>query len=719
MTLRRNEKAVWTRRDVRFAKRSRRMQCRAVHGSIRPAARALAMLALIAALAPEVAGGARAAAPDSDRAAHAAAREAAAPRAVPPFAPPFAHLPLAPPLALNGGFGEYRSNHFHGGLDLGTGGEVGRPVLAPLTGWIERVRASGAGYGRSLYLHGEDGRLLVFGHLDAYAPPIAAYVAAAQESTGQYEVDLWPEAGRFRVRAGDRIAWTGESGSGGPHLHIEVRRGDMAYHPLRSGLAIADSSAPTLVSVTLEPLDEASWVERSAAPVTIPLGASPATVTLIGRVRAVVAARDGIWRGVDRMVPWSVALGFDRVEVECRFDSVSWATDMPESDYIYDTGGVTGERGMRMWAPAGFRPRILRTREPVGDDAGTLVVRPGDPPRTLRLVARDVAGNTCERTLVLQPPATGAGAPDSARVGGRSVADSSDAFRFSSLPGNRLRVTFRGAPAGSRGVTINGHPASLAEGDWSAVLALSSPGSRDMPFHVVASGRGATGRAWTQTFQAVLRPDPTAPERTAEDGFRWTLPRGAQFETGPVLYRRNGATGGAPRELAERSDVLELMPLTLRLRKPVRIEWGGAQAPPANVGLYGDDGEGWGWIGSPLDSASGRRAGETRHFGRFALFADTLAPRLTPLRTPSRARGGPYNRWALETRVREEGSGVDPRASWIEVDGRKMPAEWDGEQEVLRWRPLRAPKPGPHRYTVVVRDRAGNERRAAGRFVMK
>jgi len=655
------------------------------------------------------AGDASGAGADSSRAARAAA--------APPFAPPFAHLPLAPPLSLNGGFGEYRSNHFHGGLDLGTGGEVGRPVLAPLSGWIERVRASGAGYGRSLYLHAEDGRLIVFGHLDAYAPAIAAYVAAAQESTGQYEVDLWPEAGRFRVKAGERIAWTGESGSGGPHLHIEIRRGDMAYHPLRAGLAIADSSAPTLVSVTLEPLDESSFVERSAAPVTIPLGGSPATVTAIGRVRAVVAARDGIWRGVDRMVPWSVSLSCDRVQVECRFDSVSWATDMPESDYIYDTGGVTGERGMLMWAPAGFRPRILRASEPVGEDAGTLVIRPGDPPRTLRLVARDVAGNVCERTVTLQPPAAGGEAPDSARIGGRALADSSDGFRFSSLPGNRLRVTFRGAPAGSRGVTIDGRPASLKDGDWSAVIPLESA-NREVPFHVVASGRVAAGRPWTETFQAVMRPDPTASERSADDGFRWSLPRGAQFETGPVLYRRNGSASGAPRELAERSDVLELIPLTLRLRKPLRVEWGAAKSA-ANVGLYSDDGDGWGWIGSPSDSASGRRVGETRHFGRFALFADTLAPRLTPLRAPSHALGGPYSRWALETRVREEGSGVDVRAAWVEVDGRRMPAEWDGEKEVLRWRPFHAPKPGTHRFTVVVRDRAGNEGRASGHFVMK
>jgi hypothetical protein len=48
-----------------------------------------------------------------------------------------------------------------------------------------------------------------------------------------------------------------------------------------------------------------------------------------------------------------------------------------------------------------------------------------------------------------------------------------------------------------------------------------------------------------------------------------------------------------------------------------------------------------------------------------------------------------------------------------------MPAEWDGEKGVLRWRPSRAPRAGTHRFTVVARDHAGNERRASGRFVMQ
>ena len=57
-----------------------------------------------------------------------------------------------------------------------------------------------------------------------------------QDSSGVYEQDLWPPASRFPIKLGQRIAWTGESGAGGPHMHFEIRRGDMAYHPQLAGL---------------------------------------------------------------------------------------------------------------------------------------------------------------------------------------------------------------------------------------------------------------------------------------------------------------------------------------------------------------------------------------------------------------------------------------------------------------------------------------------------
>ena len=129
----------------------------------------------------------------------------------PPLLPPLDRPPLDPPLRLTGTFGELRGGHFHGGVDFSTGGGIGRPVYAALSGTIERVRTSGAGYGRSLYLRSRDGRLLVYGHLDQFVQPIAEYVEAFQDSTGQYEQDLWPDAARFHFRAGDLLAWSGRS----------------------------------------------------------------------------------------------------------------------------------------------------------------------------------------------------------------------------------------------------------------------------------------------------------------------------------------------------------------------------------------------------------------------------------------------------------------------------------------------------------------------------
>ena len=119
-----------------------------------------------------------------------------------PFGASLSRDPLAPPLVVTGGFGEYRIGHFHAGFDLSTGRQVGKPVRAPESGWVERVRCSGVGYGRSVYLHAADGRIFQLGHLDAFAPAIDAYVRKAQALDGQYEQDLWPKPYELPVKAG-------------------------------------------------------------------------------------------------------------------------------------------------------------------------------------------------------------------------------------------------------------------------------------------------------------------------------------------------------------------------------------------------------------------------------------------------------------------------------------------------------------------------------------
>ena len=637
--------------------------------------------------------------------------------------PRLARPPLDGPFVFNGGFGEYRAGHFHAGLDFGTGERVGKPVHAPLSGFIARARTSGVGYGRSLYLQGRDGRLLQFGHLDAFAEPMASWVAAAQESSGQYEQDLYPAAGRFPVKAGDVIAWTGESGAGGPHLHFEVRVGDMAYNPFRAGLFAPEATPPVLTSLTLEPLDEASFVERGAAPYTLRFGSGRDTLMVEGRLRAVVSARDAAG-GLARIVPWSVGVEIDGQIVECRFDSLSWATDMPEGDYVFDAGRIVGDKGIVLWAPAGFRPRVMLADAPRDREAGTIVVRPGDPPRRLDVVARDASGGRTARTVVLRAPAAGEAGPDSTRTGGHSTPVSpDDRFEFASLPDGRWRVLFRGAPRGSRGVTIElgggaVYAASTRGGDWAAVIPRPA---WEEPWFL--RGRDASGVPWGEEgprFELGKRDGPVlAPGDPVASGFRWSLPPDARFEPGVVVENLRPVAEPSPPELELVRLAGRLEPEGAALRKPVRILQSLAGVSDASrVGLYRRSRDGWDYLSAkPAEGGTSIEA-DSRRLGTFALFADTLAPRIT-LNLPRRkAAAGRYNRWALEAQLAEQGSGVDPRASAFEVDGVRVPSEWDAEERTLRWRPRRAPSAGEHRYTVVATDRAGNVARSTGTFVL-
>jgi hypothetical protein len=642
-----------------------------------------------------------------------------------PFEAPFARAPLDPPIVLTGNFGESRSGRYHGGLDFSTGGGVGRALYAPLPGWIERVRASGGGFGRSIYLRATDGRLLVFAHLDAFDEPLASFVDEAQERSGEYEQDLWPGRDRFGVEAGQRIAWTGESGAGPPHLHMEVRRGDVAYNPLRAGMVIEDGTAPVLRRLTLEPLDGASWVERSPAPWTRALGGTADTIVVEGRVRAIVEARDGASGNGLRLAPWSTGVSFAGVTVACQFDSATWGGDMADADYVYDHGRSGPGNGVVLWHAGRFRPTVILGGHGLSDAA--IEVRPGDPARALEVSCVDVEGHRDTHTLWLRGPAAAERGPDTTRTGPPARAGrGSGAFELAVLPGRNVRVTFHDAPAGSRNVRVCGVPAVWSTGRWTVIVPFDSvlatrggAAGRDPGMaRLDASGIDAAGGDWRRSER---------PDAQTDDGARWSFSAAGPFECWldadavyePALLTRT--RDGAPRgtaELTPLSDAWSLEPSNLALRSDaqLRIVLPGA-TPPARVDMYRASGRGWSPLGARFDSTSRSFEAGTRTLGQFTLMADTLAPRIA-LRRPRGGMGAHYSQWMLEASLSEAGSGVDRSRSWIEVDGRRVPTEWDGERQRLRWRPLKRPARGSHAYEVVATDVAGNARRERGSFVL-
>tara|TARA_R110000868_G_scaffold358814_4_gene620571 strand:+ start:839 stop:2524 length:1686 start_codon:yes stop_codon:yes gene_type:complete len=175
--------------------------------------------------------------------------------------------PLEIPLVLAGTFAELRSNHFHSGLDIKTQQREGLKVHAAASGFISRIKISHFGYGKALYITHPNGYTTVYAHLQHFNPEIEAYLKKNQYEKESYEIELFPQAGELKVQQGDIVAYSGNTGgSGGPHLHFEIR--DKDEHPLNPmlfGIDTIDSLKPIISSIYVYPIGDSSYVNKSSS----------------------------------------------------------------------------------------------------------------------------------------------------------------------------------------------------------------------------------------------------------------------------------------------------------------------------------------------------------------------------------------------------------------------------------------------------------------------
>ncbi|MCB2230656.1 M23 family metallopeptidase [bacterium] len=161
-----------------------------------------------------------------------------------------ADWPLKRDIDLSSGFGDYRPRRFHAGVDLRTGGRIGADLVAPVSGHIMRLRTSYDGYGKVIYLKGDDGYVYVFAHLDSFNDTIDRTVREAQVAAKRYYTDISLPPDSIRVKKGEVLGKTGKTGTGAPHLHLEKRTADnVPINPLRNGFSLKDNVRPTFERV--------------------------------------------------------------------------------------------------------------------------------------------------------------------------------------------------------------------------------------------------------------------------------------------------------------------------------------------------------------------------------------------------------------------------------------------------------------------------------------
>lgn len=199
--------------------------------------------------------------------------------------------PLDIPLYASGSFAELRGNHFHSGLDFKTRQREGLSVYAAAGGFVSRIKISEKGYGKAIYITHPNGFTSVYGHLKKFDGVIDDFIRKRQYAQKSYEIEIFPSAGELEVKKGQRIAFSGNTGSsGGPHLHFEIRdtKTEETINPMFFGFDILmpDSKVPMINDLIAYAVGDSAVVNKSRRPIPISISLQPDGSYLASKVLA-------------------------------------------------------------------------------------------------------------------------------------------------------------------------------------------------------------------------------------------------------------------------------------------------------------------------------------------------------------------------------------------------------------------------------------------------
>ncbi|MCB0478326.1 MAG: M23 family metallopeptidase [Crocinitomicaceae bacterium] len=171
--------------------------------------------------------------------------------------------PMDIPLILAGNFAELRSNHFHTGIDIKTGGVEGQNLYSIEEGYVSRIKISPWGYGKVIYIDHPNGFTSVYAHCQKFSDRFEKIMYEKMQKENVNELDAFFTKDEIKVKKGEMIALSGNTGgSVAPHLHFEIRetKTEKPLNPLLFNFNIHDHKKPEIRGLKVYALTENNYI---------------------------------------------------------------------------------------------------------------------------------------------------------------------------------------------------------------------------------------------------------------------------------------------------------------------------------------------------------------------------------------------------------------------------------------------------------------------------
>ncbi|MFH5883205.1 M23 family metallopeptidase [Halalkalibaculum sp. DA3122] len=615
---------------------------------------------------------------------------------------------------LSGTFGETRSRHFHAALDIKTWGRRGYDVYATRDGQLHRIAIGPGGYGKAIYLKHDDGSYSVYAHLLSFEKNIQQLADSLRFRDYSNKIDIVVDSLEIQINRGDRIAYSGATGIGPPHLHFELRTpSEKPFNPLLTNLSIPDNIPPRFSGLAIEPLSPTSRIEgRNQIYTRRPTRDSTfydfGTVVTSGRVGLAVDIYDRANRVHNAYAVYDLKLMRDEeLLFHSRVDSFSYDdTGQMFLDRIYPLLQRTGKAYQRLYVADGNTLPFYRA----GSQKRGINLPEGL--HELRIIAEDYNGNqsVAHVKIDVQPrtmaeheyqtnepggphggngtpryPKTLTAAQDSWQwhknwININSAADRSQPYTLISIDRNGRSVYPRKAT-----------PDSFIAIDESDLLTIHQPGygRQGRTLHLYRMFPGQQGRAFGDGIRAYA----TFLPNTVYDTLSVSL-------TGHIH--------------SADSVEINIQPDTQPLKGSFELTYilDEAQQQDTTLALYEYDKR-----KGRLNYVATRRGGPVLKakgdkLGTYYLLPDTAAPEIHSPRILRRADGT----WMGMVRAEDTRSGIDYRTTEFYINGVRGIAEFEPEDErILYYHPDFKPA-SSYIMRVVATDRVGN--RVVKEFVL-